>query len=393
MFKILWNHLIGFVNITVEGFFVERFVNTCLQQKIFLWKIKRKSSTLLTANINLKDFKKIHSIARKTKCKVTIDEKKGIPFLLHRYRKRKLLSILAFPIFLAILISSQFVWNIEIQGTEHITTEELKMALEEEGLAIGKRKYAIDTKKVMNAIRLKREDIAWMSIDMKGTNITVNIVEAEKKPAMIDESLNCNIIAKQEGLIVKITADRGTALVQKGDIVKKGDLLIGGYMEGKYTETRNVHAKGEVLAKVWHTQKIRSGTTRDISKETGNQKSKNVIFFNNFKINLYKTLPNFQNYDTIKKKKQLKLFQNFYLPISIETTTYIEKQTDKITYGKEELKSILLQELELKFREEGSSQWQITNKVVNFYEPEENVMEAEMTYEVIENIGEEATLQ
>ena len=272
IFRIIFNYILGFVNITVEGFFVERFINNCINNKIFLWKIKRKNSTLLTANINIKDFKKIRNIAKKTKCKVNINSKKGLPILLHRYRKRKLLLIILVPIVLAVLISSRFIWNIEVVGTESIASEEIITQLEQEGVSIGKRKSSVDSKKVINNIRLKRDDISWMSLDMKGTNIIVTIVEAEKKPNIIDKNVYCNIVSNERGLITKITADTGTALVKPGDIVEKGDILIGGYMEGKYTDTRYVHAKGTVEAKVWYTKNIKSGSTREIREETGNKK-------------------------------------------------------------------------------------------------------------------------
>ena len=42
--------------------------------------------------------------------------------------------------------------------------------------------------------------------------------------------------------IIKITASSGTAVVKPGDIVNKGSILIGGWMEGNYTGTRYVHA-------------------------------------------------------------------------------------------------------------------------------------------------------
>lgn len=390
--KIIMDFLLGFVNISVEGFFVERFVNSCKQQKIMLWRVKRKTATLLTANMNIKNFKKIRDIARKTKCKVIICSKRGLPILLYRYRKRKLLVLLTIPILFAIILSSQFVWNIEVTGLTTIPQEKILEALNEEGLSIGKRKSSIDSKKIINSIRLKREDISWMAIDMKGTNIIVNIVEAEKKPNIIDKNVYCNIIASKEGMISKITADMGTAVVKKGDIVKKGDVLIAGVMEGKYTERRNVHAKGEVRAKVWYTKKKESGLTREITEETGNRKNRYAISLYKFKINLYKTLPNFEICDTINTANQMKLFQNFYLPISIEKTTYIEKKNTRITYGKEELQTILIQELEKEFETDGSKEWNITNKFVHFYEKEGNKLEVEMTYEVIEDIAMEAKL-
>lgn len=389
LFKILLNYILGFINITVEGFFVERFINNCISNNVFLWRIKRKNSTILTANININDFKKIRNISRKTKCKIKINSKNGLPILIHKYRKRKLLLILIIPIVLAILISSRFIWNVEIEGLENINKEEIIYQLSNEGVSIGKNKSGINTKKVIDNIRLKRSDISWMAIDMKGTNVIVKIVEALQKPYIIDENENCNIVANQKGMIVKITADVGTANVKQGDIVEQGDVLIGGYMEGKYTDKRYVHAKGEVQAKVWYTKKIDSETTRDISEKTGNIKNKYSVNINNFKINLYKSIPNFENYDTIDETKRIKIFSNFYLPIEINKITYIEKAKKKITYGKEELKDVLIKELEQQFIQDGIDKQNVVNKVVNIYSKENNIIEVEMTYEVIKNIGTE----
>lgn len=391
-FKVLFNYLSGFINITVEGFFVERFINNCINNKIFLWSIKRNNSTLLTTNVSIRELKKIRTIAKKTKCKVNINSKKGLPIILHRYRKRKLLLLLLIPIIFIVLITSTYVWNIEIYGLENIEKSEILSQLEEEGIDIGKRKANIDTKTVINNIRLKREDISWMSIDMKGTNIIVTIVEAEKKPEIINENEYCNIIANQKGIITKITADNGTAMVKVGDIVEKGDVLIGGYMEGKYTGIRYLHAKGNVEAKVWHTKRIESGFTREITEETGITKNRYSINFNNFKINLYKSLPNFENYDTINEINKIKIFNNFYLPIQINKSTYVEQKKTKVTYGKEELKEILIEDLEQQFEEEGINNFEITNKIINVYE-KENSIEIEMTYEVQKNIGIEEKME
>lgn len=387
--KILFNYIIGFVNITVEGFYIERFINNCINNGILLWKVKRKSSTILTANISIKDFKKIHLISRKNKCKININSKNGLPIILHRYRKRKLLALFFIPIILLIIISSRFIWNIEIIGGENINKEELLIQLKEEGIESGKLKSKVDVKNAINSIRLKRDDISWMSINMKGTNIIVKVAQADKRPTIVNPDEYCNIVATQKGIIQKISADTGTILVKPGDIVEKGTVLIGGYMEGKYTDTRYVHAKGKVTAKVWYTKSKKSQTTREITQETGKSENRYTININNFKINLYKRLPNFENYDTIKEAKKIKLFSNFYLPIEIEKTQYIEKQKTKITYGKEELKDILIKELEEEFTKEELNKLQITNKVVNIYNLDNNGLELEMTYEILEDITTE----
>ena len=90
--KILFNYLLGYLNITIEGFFVERFINILASKKIFLWNVKKKNSSLLCANISIKDFKEIKDIARKTKCKVKIN-RKNPSFCIIFYRKTHCINI------------------------------------------------------------------------------------------------------------------------------------------------------------------------------------------------------------------------------------------------------------------------------------------------------------
>ena len=119
-------------------------------------------------------------------------------------------------------------------------------------LKLGSFKNTVDTKKIINNMRLKRNDLAWIGINIEGTNATVKVVEADKKPEIVNEEDYCNIVATKEGIIVKVNALNGTPLVKEGDTIKKGRLLIGGWLEGKYTGTRYVHANGSVYAKVWY---------------------------------------------------------------------------------------------------------------------------------------------
>ena len=79
--QILKNYIVGYVRITIEGYFIERLINLCMKNKILLWNSKRKKSTLLEVNISIKDFKRIATFAKQSKCKVKIKAKKGLPFI------------------------------------------------------------------------------------------------------------------------------------------------------------------------------------------------------------------------------------------------------------------------------------------------------------------------
>ena len=112
--KDIYMHLAGYVNITVEGFFVERFINSCFANDIFLWNLERKKSTYLKARIGVKDFKKIRKIARNTKCKVKIENKKGLPIFINKYKKRKAFAVFFIIIIIFMFSITRFIWNIEV---------------------------------------------------------------------------------------------------------------------------------------------------------------------------------------------------------------------------------------------------------------------------------------
>lgn len=220
-FKIIMYYLLGYATISVEGYFIERFINICISKNILLWNMKRKKSSFLFTNIAIKDFKKIRQIAKTTKCHVKIEKKKGLPFLLHRYKKRKIFIGLLIAVTLIIFGLSNFVWNIEITGENNINKEELLNELNEYGLKTGILKTKVNTKDIINNIRLNRDDIAWIGIKLEGTNVIVEVVEADKKPEIIDENEYCSIVSDKEGIITKINVQNGTALVKVGDIVTK----------------------------------------------------------------------------------------------------------------------------------------------------------------------------
>ena len=226
IFKILLGYISGYVNISVEGYFIERFINMCISKGILLWNMRRQKSTYLQTNISKKDFKKVKNIARKTKCRVAINSKKGLPFILNRYKKRKIFVIALLIIILSIFTTSRFIWNIEILGNEKIETKEILEELNEKGIVIGVLKSKIDTDEIIRQIRLKRNDIAWMSIDLNGTNAIVKIVENTEKPEIIDKNDYCNIVANKAGVITKINARSGTPLVKIGDVVTEGTILV-----------------------------------------------------------------------------------------------------------------------------------------------------------------------
>lgn len=384
--KIIFNYIIGYIRISIEGYYIERFINICGNEKITIWNLKRNKNVKLELNIGIKDLKKVAKIAKQTKCKIKIIKKKGLPFLFNRYRKRKLFFVFLLVIIIGLGISSNFVWNIQIVEEDKESIENLYKDVVESGLEIGKMKSKINTKDIINKVRLKRNDIAWMGIELKGTNAIVKVVKATAKPEIVDDNEYCNIVSDKQGIITKINAQNGTIAVKVGDTVNVGTTLINGWMEGKYTGLRYVHAKGEIQAKVWHTKNKKILYNATEKTETGNIENKYQIKINNFEINLSKRLSKFKIYDTIVLENKFKIFSDFYLPISLVKITNKEIKEEQNNYNAEQAKDLGIEQLQEELDNEIEDKSKVVNKIINTYEKEDGI-EVYVTYEVLEDIG------
>lgn len=378
----------GYVYVSVEGFYIEKVINICKKNNIELINLDRKSNTIIYVGIRVKDFRDLSKIAKENKCRMKIVKKSGMPFVVKRYRKRKYFFIALLVLWLLIIVLSKFIWNIEIIGEGDVYSERILNIVKEEGIEIGKLKKHVNLDKVINRIRLENDDISWVGIKMCGTNVKIEIIKTDVKPEVVKENEFCNIVAKKDAVIENINAQNGIPKVMQGDVVKKGDVLIDGVIEGKYTEPRKVHSIGEVKGKVWYKENVRVYYKQVKKIQTGNKEEKYAVKLNKIKINFFKKLSKFEIYDKIRTDKKLKIFSNLYLPIQIEKDTFYELKEEEIEYTADEAKKQAIEEAKIKLKEKIGNCGDIINEYINTDENEEYI-DVEVTYEVLENIGTE----
>ena len=66
--------------------------------------------------VSIGGFRRLRPLVRKTRTKVVILERHGLPFILHRYRNRKLFAAGAVAGAVLLYVMSLFIWNIHIEG-------------------------------------------------------------------------------------------------------------------------------------------------------------------------------------------------------------------------------------------------------------------------------------
>ncbi len=385
----LWNYTRGYVIIVVEGYFLEKFINICIHRQVFLWGIKRQKDCTMRLNVSIRGFKMLRPIAKKTGCRVEIVEKKGLPFVLNRYKHRKTFVAGAFAFIILFYIFTSFIWAIEVTGNEKIDTGVLIDKLAEYGVKQGGLKYSIDTGDVVSSLMIDVKELAWVGVSIKGTKVKVRVVERVAPPELIPSAEPCNIIAYRDAVIKSVYAKIGQQEVKAGDTVKRGQLLISGSVtsENKEVGTKLVHASGEVFATTWYEG---SAAVRDVIEEkasTGEKMSNYtlVLFSKEFKL-FHKTVP-YNEYEKEEIKKRISVGEDMVLPIGIIVDTYNENKLVKKNIGLEEAQKAAEDEAYDKASEDIPEEAEIVKRDVQVIEKEDGGMEVNVMVECIEDIG------
>lgn len=304
------NRINGVIEVQIEGFFTERFINLCKINNIKIWDIKNIVNGMVRFKIAIKQFKKLKKIAKKTKCKVKIISKKGLYFKLFKLRKRKFAIALLLLFFIISIFSTKFIWKIDIIGNTYIPTEKIYEALEDAGLYVGRTTFNLKTKPVINSLRVALTDIAWAGIDIDGTHASVNIVEKTKLPEdSIRNTTIGDVISNKSGIIYKMVVENGTPILSVGDYVEEGRILIEGKVYSEYLETKDVPAEGTIYLKT--NYEFDNEYTYKIQEKEYTGKTKYSIGMNiNDKENYINYLDKSLKYDIIKSSSDINLFGN-----------------------------------------------------------------------------------
>ena len=258
--KRLFNFLRGMLLLEVTAPFPERFINLCAQGNIEFWAMEQVDEHTLRLTARRRHKKDILAIAQKLGCEVRLEGSRGLPDFLERFRARyAFLAGLCFAL-VAVLFLSRFVLTIEVTGNEQVPTAVILSQLRQLGVRQGVYGPALDRKQLAQEALVELPQLSFMAINLHGTRLEVIVREAVKAPERVDVAENIDLAAETDGLILKVEPELGDSLVQAGDTVAAGDILISGTvtmepplysdLPARYFQT---HARGRVWARTWRT--------------------------------------------------------------------------------------------------------------------------------------------
>lgn len=374
--------------IEVTGFSVERFLNLAAHRGIYIWNIERKGNRI-NINVGISGYKMLKLCARKTGCSMKIKRKAGLPFITYRYRKRKMIPIGLILFIILIYTMASFVWLIEIQGNEKVTSQEIVEKLAENGYKIGSFKYKMNLRHAEQIMMNDFPEILWTGIDFQGTKLIVEITEAVPEPPFVDYSQPTHVTAKSDALILEIVTRKGTPKVKQGDTVRKGDILVSGEVPiGEEGERTYVRASADITAKTHYILKTQLQMKKMHKDYTGIFKKGYALRLFDKKISIYKPDITFKQYDYVIKSKQLQITSKFPLPFYWIQEEYIDYILKPAIISDEVAQDKLIIILDKRLKEIIHENGEVLNQQVNF-EKKDGIMIGTLQATVKEELGKE----
>ncbi len=387
-------YLRGYLIIKVTGRYPERFLNVCANRHILIWDVFPCSQTVLRCRISNRGFKMLHGITRKTGVQVKIIKKCGLVEVIKRGKKRKwfVAGLLGFCLLMVGL--NQFIWKIEIVGCETLSVMEVREELKSCGLKIGAFRPFLDEKKLQTKMLLRKPEIAWLWADKSGSKVVVQVKERVPKPELFDEDALCNVVAARDGVIESMIVRSGVPLVQLGDSVRKGDILVSGLiLSEKGVEPRKVQSDAEIYGRVWYERTKAFSLWQTQRHKTGQKERKITLHLFGLNLNLFlNEASSFQDFEEDVTEHEMKAFGCF-LGVGATVKTYHEVTVtyEKITPESTAKSGGLLIESELD--EEASPNATKKGSQMTYQVLDEDTVEVNVVIEYLEDIAEKVHIE
>ncbi|MFS0672849.1 sporulation protein YqfD [Ornithinibacillus sp. 179-J 7C1 HS] len=340
----------GYVRIVVSGNLPELFFQECTTKGITVWNIKKEGKNSCSGNVKLSDLSKVKLLRRGKNYKISFKQRRGYPFLLSRFLRKKEFVLSFIMSILLILFMSNIIWKVEVTGDLPIEIEEkIAKQLDEYGIHPGAWIFTIDSPGIIQQ-KLTNDipELLWVGVRQKGTTFQLEGVE---KIVVKEEEVDGprDLVATKKGVIKSMYVSRGLPKVEINDYVRPGQILVSGTLnqiEAKPDEDESndekeikqivVPAEGEIIATTWYEMDVTVPLKQNYELLTGNQEKKYYFGINDFKVPVWGfRSPEYEavHYDSTETPLR---FLKWDLPFKIIETTLSEKKLHELERSKEE---------------------------------------------------------
>ena len=268
----------GIVYIHVTGEKAVEFINSAVRKNIKIWSIRKVDKDSIGFFIRLVDLGKLRSFRRAYRVKLSFHRRQGFPFWMLRVRRNWAFAAGLLTFFVLLFLLSNMVWNVTITGASKEVEYRIFTQLKEFGIKRGALQFTLmSPQEIQATLAANNGDITWVGVERKGTVYHLQVGE-KTIPKIYPPKGNRDLVAKKEGVVTYILAESGQSQVVVNQYVKKGQVLISGYI-GKEGNLKATTATGKVLAETWYETTVTIPIRNYLDTLTGQSKTQYGLRF------------------------------------------------------------------------------------------------------------------
>lgn len=338
----------GYVTVELIGGNVSALINAAQAAGVVIWDISWQKKGHAVCSLQVRDFRRFRKIARSAGVKFHILHKHGFPFFLVRLEKRKFF-VFGFIIFLiALVVASNMVWDVDVEGNDTVPDEEVVRLAREAGVYPGQWQFRLeDNDTIQRKLMLKLSDASWVGVRIQGTRAIITVVEKRKvddREREEDSGGPYDLVASRSATIADLSGvQSGRVLVDYNQAVKKGQRLVSGVYGNDESESQMIAgAKGVVIGETWYETTVAVPLQQERKVYTGEREISRYPYIGRWSLRMpLLERVSYDQYDTVRRVKTLH-FRQWKLPFGMIEAEHMETNREKVVYPAREAEQLAL---------------------------------------------------
>lgn len=239
----------GYARVRVSQGSAGKLMTVCARNGILLWNGTQEKDAFCGC-VAQRMLEGLLALTKQTGIDLRVDGFGGLPHLIDLYRRRIGIVVGCILFLTVLIVSQQFIWKVEVEGYKNADPQRLIMLLDELGVHRGTPKKQIDLEYTAREMLRLADELSWTTLNLHGTTAILRIRERMPPPPKIDTNVPANVVATEDGQIKRLQVTDGRAVLEEGDTVRKGEVIVSGVWQDRWGLTHFVRAGGHVYAHV-----------------------------------------------------------------------------------------------------------------------------------------------
>lgn len=342
----LIRRVLGFAEVSITAASPAVYLNECARLGLPFWNVEKRDECTLYLTLRQTDTTRAREAAQRCGCEFTLKKSGGGKAALRRLRRRLCLCVGALAMLVLLFVSSLYIWDIRVtENPTGLSEEEILAALDEIGVGIGSFWPELSSDMIRAEALLQLPELSYLTVNVHGSRAEVLVRGKEPIPEKRDEKTPTNICAARGGVITEMRVLEGEQLVNSGETVLPGDILVSAVRNG-----RLVHARAEITARTWREKTACVPFAVDALEPVGLKRQRWGLIFGKRRVNFSINSGIWEGTcDKITQIWPLEVPGVFQLPLAIFRETRqelraVETQRDKAA-AEDELRALLREEM------------------------------------------------